>query len=65
MNFSRRDLRDAEGMEVIYCCFSERDTDVYENLLSSQAQRRTNHRTNLSARAVEKQGEQRWNLLPQ
>jgi len=43
VNFSRRDLRGAEGMEVIYCCFSERDKDVYENLLSSQAQRRTNH----------------------
>jgi O-acetyl-ADP-ribose deacetylase (regulator of RNase III) len=35
--------KDAEEMEVIFCFFLERDKDVYENLLSSQAQRRTNH----------------------
>ena len=28
----------AEEMEVIFCCFSERDIRVYENLLSSQVQ---------------------------
>ena len=31
---SRRDAECAEEMEVIFCCFSERDAAVYEKLLS-------------------------------
>ena len=31
----RKGPRDAEEMEVIFCCFSERDAAVYEGLLSS------------------------------
>ena len=28
--------RGAEEMEVVFCCFSEKDKNVYENLMSSQ-----------------------------
>ena len=31
----RRDAENAEEVEVIFCCFSERDKNVYEDLLSS------------------------------
>ena len=31
----RENAKDAEGMEVVFCCFSERDKNVYEDLLSS------------------------------
>ena len=30
-----KNAKDAEGMEVVFCCFSERDKSVYEDLLSS------------------------------
>ena len=30
-----KNAKDAEEMEVIFCCFSERDKRVYENLLPS------------------------------
>ena len=29
-----KNAKDAEGMEVVFCCFSERDAAVYEKLLS-------------------------------
>jgi hypothetical protein len=32
VNFSRRDLRGAEGKEVTLCCFSEWDKRVYEEI---------------------------------
>ena len=28
--------RGAEEMEVVFCCFSEKNKNVYENLVSSQ-----------------------------
>ena len=30
----RENAKDAEGMEVVFCCFSERDAAVYKRLLN-------------------------------
>ena len=32
--FAAKNAKDAEEMEVVFCCFSERDAAVYEKLLS-------------------------------
>ena len=32
--FAAKNAKDAEEMEVVFCCFSERDAAAYEQLLS-------------------------------
>jgi hypothetical protein len=32
----RRDAECAEEMEVIFCCFSERDAEVYDLLINNE-----------------------------